>query len=248
MKRETRTIQTWPGGASYEYRGDPDGPAKQRQLRPGYNREARWRPGTEDEWRQIRIELRAEIYGDRDILGCDSALVDDLIKAAGVYGGKHSDLLDGFSYEEIRNIYKDPSDWTLEQCRDYIRDLGDEGGIDPNPWTMDRAALIELSDGVLDVTDATPTDTLREQVIEAIDDETIDGLKDWRDAARELAQDNPAEVYEWWRVTSWLCDQLDKIGEVTIDNGYGHWWGRTCTGQGYLMDGTLQQVAALHED
>ena len=55
-------------------------------------------------------------------------------------------------------------------------------------------------------------------------------------------------MYEWWRVSSWLCEQLHAIGEVTIDNDYGYWWGRTCTGQGWIMDGVLQRVAARFED
>ncbi len=66
---------------------------------------------------------------------------------------------------------------------------------------------------------------------------------DWRNAVTESAPD-PVEIYEWWRIDSFLCDQLQAIGEPVIDNDYGEWWGRTCTGQGMIMDGTLQKVAA----
>lgn len=245
---ETRTIQTWPSGASYEYRGDLDGPAEQRQLRKGYDRDAPWRAGTAEEWRTIRVALRAEMYAQRDVLRCVSALVDDLIKAAN--GGElRGDLAEGFSYDEIRGLYKDPSDWTVEECRDYVRDLGDEDDVRAlNPWTMDRDAIVEELTAVsIECRDDEPIEDLREALISNMDDETIPGLDDWREAARELAQDNPAEVYEWWLVSSWLCDQLAAIGEVTIDNGYGHFWGRTCTGQGLIMDGTLQAIAANFE-
>jgi len=51
-----------------------------------------------------------------------------------------------------------------------------------------------------------------------------------------------------WRVSTWFCRQLDEIGEVTISNGYGSWWGRCCTGQNYICDGTLQCVAARFEE
>lgn len=246
-RQETRTIQLWPGGESFEYRGDPDGPDNQKSLRKGYasrDETNPWRKGTADEWRKIRINLRAEMYGRRDVLGCDSSLVDDLIKAASS-GIDVRDLAEGFSYDEIRNIYKDPSDWTLEQCRDYVREHGDEDRVEPNPWTMDRDALIEALD--ISPSPVINVETLRRELITKIDDETIAGLEDWREAARELAQENPQEPYEWWRVSSWLCDQLHAIGEVTIDNGYGHWWGRTCTGQGWIMDGTLQEIAARFE-
>jgi hypothetical protein len=53
-------------------------------------------------------------------------------------------------------------------------------------------------------------------------------------------------VFEWWRVDPWLCKRLAAIGEVTLDNAYGEWWGRTCTGQSLIMDGTLQRIAANH--
>lgn len=214
---DTKTLQVWPGGQSYTYQGDPEGPANQKRVRDGYKAGARWRKGTKQEWRAIRIELRAEIYGDRDIQGCDSGLVDELIKAANS-GELRGDLAEGFGYEEIRGLYADPSDWDADRCREYAN----ENGID-----------LPAIDG--DDPDA----------------ETDDGPRGWlteaRDACQEYAQDNPAEVYEWWRVSSWLCNQLAAIGEVTIDNGYGQWWGRTCTGQGWIMDGTLQRIAASFE-
>lgn len=248
MKRDifktmnTEYLQVWPSGKSYQFQGDIHGPAERRRLRNSSLEP--WRPGTPEEWRKIEVETLAKIYADRDVLCCDSSLVDDLIKSANSGDRYVPDLAEGFSDEEIRGLYRDPSDWTLEQCRDYLSDYGGDEPDDPNPWTMDRSAIVEALEAVsIECRDDESVETLREALIANIDDETIDGLDTWRDAAREHAQDNPAEVYEWWRVSSWLCRQLDSIGEVTIDNGYGCWWGRTCTGQGFLMDGTLQRVA-----
>jgi len=224
MRRQDypKTLQIWPGGESLEYRGDPDGPPNQRSLRSRANSApTRWRKGTPEEWRKIRIEVRAELYGERDILGCDSSLVDDLLKAANSGDVRGSqDLADGFSYDEIRNLYTDTSEFDVEQCQEYAGDNGID--LDPLPRLGDSPQ---------------------------IDDDAVED--DWLPIARERceehARDNPAEVYEWWRVSSWLCDQLHAIGEVTIDNGYGQWWGRTCTGQQWIMDGTLQKVAARFE-
>lgn len=72
------------------------------------------------------------------------------------------------------------------------------------------------------------------------DDDDLDRL-------REIVQDNaePAEIFEWWLVESGLAEGLRQIGEPVLDNGYGTWWGRTCTGQAILSDGTIQRVAAL---
>lgn len=53
----------------------------------------------------------------------------------------------------------------------------------------------------------------------------------------------PRDIYEWWLVDHWLCSKLRDIGQPVLDNGYGCWWGRTCTGQSMLMDGTLQAIA-----
>lgn len=246
MKRhiDTHTLQCWPGGASFTYQGDIHGPASQRRLRArtnGNEREPRWRKGTADEWRQIRIAVQAEIYSDRDILCCQSSLVDDILKRSHERGEAFEDI----TYDDIQNQYPDPDGWTLEECREYASDRG-LGEPDPNPWNMDRAALVELLNGAsIDTKDNETIDTLREAVIVNIDDETINGIKDWREACRDHAQENPAEIYEWWLVTGWLCDQLKAAGECVIDAGMGcRWWGRTCTGQGYIMDGTLQRIAA----
>ena len=274
-RQDTRTIQLWPGGQSVTYRGDIDGPAAQRSLRDGDKRneththtracyatdaagrlkyspcrmdgldrnktylpdvdfhggpEVRgltlicdiptatnpWRKGTPAEWAAIRREERARMYLERDVLGCESSLISDLMKleySVPNLNRNHTlyDLASGFGQDEMRNLYADPSDWDVDRCREYASDNGVE--LPPSDNDMDA-------------------------------DEYLEAL---RDACREHAQDHPAEVYEWWRVSGWLCRQLHAIGEVTIDNGYGHWWGRQCSGQAIKMDGTLQKVAELYE-
>lgn len=206
--RETTTIQTWPSGRSYTFRGDPHGPANQRSLREGHNPKRNlWRKGTPAEWREIRIAQSAERILEREVYHCDSSLVDALIKRSADDGGE---LAEAFAYENIRGIYVDPSEWNAEQCQTYAADEG------------------------FDLPCADQYDAENPQ--------TVDDL---RDACMVYAQDHPAEVYEWWRVSSWLCEKLHEIGRVTIDNRYGCWWGRTCTGQQVIMDGVLQQVAAL---
>jgi len=56
------------------------------------------------------------------------------------------------------------------------------------------------------------------------------------------------EVFEWWLVTPWLARKLAALEEPVLDNGYGYWWGRTCTGQAISLDGTMQQVArSIHQ-
>lgn len=51
------------------------------------------------------------------------------------------------------------------------------------------------------------------------------------------------KIFEWWLVSSWLGSGIRYIGEPLLENDHGNWWGRTKTGQGFLLDGTLQEIA-----
>ena len=103
--------------------------------------------------------------------------------------------------------------------------------VDPSMWTA-LTCKEYLDDEGVDYEDIN---------FDALDpDATEDEL---RERVREHSQENPREVYEWWRVSSWLCARLRDIGECVIDNDYGCWWGRCTTGQAYIMDGVLQRVA-----
>jgi len=151
-----------------------------------------------------------------------------------------SENRDGFGIDDIINLTPDPSDWSIVNCREYLRDIG-VGSPDPDPWSMDRAALVEALEGAsIDSNDDESDDVLREAVIVNIDDETIDGLEEWRDAVRDKGES--AEVYEWWEVGSWLAERLEAEGECVIRNGYGDWWGRCCTGQAVYLDNVIQEL------
>lgn len=252
MTDNSTTIQTWPSGKSYEYRGDIDGPAELRTLRDPRRNEtpaSDWRAGTPAEWRDVRIAVRAEMYQRRDILRCQSSLVDDLIKLSSDRAGE---LADAFSYDNVDNIYKDPTDWTADQCREYISDHGltlpDRPGEDDDLGVVRRALAEPSYAAALEADAHSAEGQIWTEYKDADEDDSRHGyLSELRETCRDHAQDNPAEVFEWWLVDPWLCARLRDIGEVVIDNGYGEWWGRTCTGQGLIMDGTLQQIAALYE-
>lgn len=257
-KPSGRSLQLWPGGKSVVVRDLGEGKF---EIGDSYN--GPFREPTEDERRAVRIEELAERYADRDVWCCDSSLVDDALKLDG-----EGDLGKEFSYENVKNLRPDPSDWDLEQCKEWLEDKGHDLP-DPNPWSNSRDGLIRLIHGD-DMADAieeflghdeadgpapelsedarivmgASDDMLRETAIEQIEDETIDGLHEWRQAVSDNAEDE--EVYEWWRVSNWLGEKLVEIGECVMDNNYGYWWGRCCTGQGFIMDGVLQRVAARH--
>ncbi len=50
------------------------------------------------------------------------------------------------------------------------------------------------------------------------------------------------EIYEWWLVSDWLLAKLKEHGEPILENEYGSWWGRTCTGQAIFLDVVIAQI------
>lgn len=51
------------------------------------------------------------------------------------------------------------------------------------------------------------------------------------------------EILEWWLVTSWMAERLKEQGETILDNDYGIWWGRSCSGQSITCDGVIRSIA-----
>ncbi len=198
------TLQLWPGGQSVQTTGVsidyPD--AFQARFRdPKTGDYGRWHKPTAKEARAIEIERLAERLFETDVLCCDSALIGALQTAWD--GNPKGDHVEGFDHDDIENLYLDPSEWTAEQCQEWLVDC------DGYTWHLDEIA---------------------------------ENLDHYRGKIQGLAE--PAEVFEWYRVSKHLCDELRSIDEVVLDNDYGEWWGRTCTGQQLIMDGTLQKVAA----
>lgn len=155
---------------------------------------------------------------------CQSCLVDKLLT--------NDPPIDGFSWEDIQNQSVDPSDWE----RDEIYQYADDNGInlDGDPRKLDRDDLISTS-GEDDDTEETD-DELREIIV-------ANNLDEWIDSVREWSQENPQEVYEWWLVDQFVLAELAEMGEPFIDNDFGEWWGRTCSGQMICCDSTFYTLA-----
>lgn len=61
-------------------------------------------------------------------------------------------------------------------------------------------------------------------------------------------EENPGEyvaqeIFEWWSVSQYLADELEKVGAPVINSDMGNWYGRTETGQSLEFDHYLNQVA-----
>ena len=187
-------------------------------------------------------EALAERLLERDVLACQSALIDDLLKTSGD-GAQH---LAGFETDDIENLYPDPGDWTAKQCHDWLCERGAEfPATASNPWVLNREELTEeLAALGIQAYDHEDDETLRAALFDSIDAGDWGDVEDWREAVTD-ADPEPAEPLEWWLVSGDLARDLAEIGEPIIDNGYGTWWGRTCSGQSIMLDGTLQAAAAL---
>lgn len=193
------------------------------------------RPATPEEKRQIEIEEYAERIVEREILACQSSLVDMLMR--------HDPPIDGFTWDEVHNLYVDPSEWIIQECKEWIDDrinLSDDKYPDPNPYGMTREEMIEY----LNLKEApfVPDNVLRQDVILNINEN--DDLDSWRDFVCD--NDGGQEVLEWWLVSSWLAKELDSIGEPILDNDFSTWWGRTCSGQAIIADGVMQRIAVKY--
>ena len=51
------------------------------------------------------------------------------------------------------------------------------------------------------------------------------------------------EIFEWYLVSDWFLNRLREINEPVIDNDYGEYWGRCCTGQAICLDHNIQELA-----
>ncbi len=218
------TIQLWPDGRSITYAGDYSGHAPAPTVYPSgwADTTTPSRPATPEEHRAIRVNERARGYLEREVYRNMTALVDDLRRLQYEMRG---DLADGFSDENIANLTPDPDDWDAARCRAWLED---RGHTVPDVPDVDCPTCAGTG----------TTDSAADE-----DDDYVDAL---RDAVRDNAE--PEEVYEWYLVSEWLGRKLAAIGECVLDSGYGVFWGRTCTGQAVIMDGTLQRVAELFEE
>lgn len=269
----SRSIQVWPSGEMFRYCGD---------IHSGnvliYHKESDdFIPATPEEFGKIYVSELAEIYAQRDVLSCQSSLIDTLLRSA--CEASPADDLSAFDSDCIRNQFRPRLD--SDRFRVYFAVINMPGFMPdepPHPYPtaeQARAGLLEALENHIDETEderdergrftdrggkakaainsdctgyfngyayAVSEDCLTREELEdnytesEIDDdfECIDSDEPW---------DEPREIYEWWLVSDWLADKLEEIGEPVIRNGFGDWWGRTCTGQGFLMDGTLQAIA-----
>ncbi len=94
--------------------------------------------------------------------------------------------------------------------------------------------------------------SLKQRIKEMKETDEIDDVKkdvpdeDYIKYATEECEANgnmiEQEIFEWYAVSDWLAKQLKEHNEPVLENDYGTWWGRTCTGQAIAMDSVIEDI------
>lgn len=136
------------------------------------------------------VDAWVERMINQEVMVCQSCLVDNLLA---------NESVNEFNYEDVENLYPDPTDWDRTECVEWLEDRGD---------------YLEEDTEVEDL-----QDTIREEA-------------------------DPAEIFEWYCVTTYLASKLDEQGEPLLRVDGLVWWGRTCTGQSIALDPTFYDIYA----
>lgn len=191
-------------------------------TRPDHISDKKWRTLTDDE-RAVESDAN-ELLASREFISHDTGLIRACFE--------HSVM----SRMDIIN-YPQPQDWSVEQCKTWCQEHGYDFRSEVEEY--DRAAIeVSLMDVIQFGMNEIETDCLRRILLSRLDNSADHGLRLWREVVGNIAP----EIYEWWGIEEDLADDLIDFGQRVLKNEYGKWWGRGCTGQHILMDGTLQAV------
>lgn len=67
------------------------------------------------------------------------------------------------------------------------------------------------------------------------------------DEIRNEEEESPKEILEWWLVAERLYESLRELKECVFKHSNLYFWGRTCSGQAIILDGTIQQIIKKRE-
>ena len=221
------------------------------------------------------IEQFAERLIQNDVLCCDSALVDVLLRH------------DIVSVDDMEGLTQDVDEleWVVWSCGHNMP------GCLPDSEPLVHSLFADAVQSIVDTMDDHAqdddiSDELLSEYVSAIkeaqnadaefslvaggrvywvtqDTMTTDELRSavgassrWWDAFDDgfetvdgfsSSDDLVRDPLEWWRVTDLLARDLRGLGEVILETDFGTWWGRCTSGQSIIQDGVFQRVAQLIE-
>lgn len=174
------------------------------------------------DYNSLKNQKIKEEFVKREVYCCESSVVDYILRTT--YDSMEYFKDAPFNYEDIENQYIDNSD-RIEELEERINNLKDE-----KDTIEDEMDLME-EEGDEDY-------SVEEGQADEIEAE-IQNLESEKEEL-ELQQEEPVEVYEWWKVSGWLCEKLKDMGEVVIP--HMQLWGRGVTGQSISLDYTISKI------
>lgn len=160
-------------------------------------------------------------FVEREVMACVSSLVEYVLSKS-----QEGDRDAPFTIDDVENFYSYP---------EYYGTYADFDGGTEEQRDAEVERLSELFDEKESEVPQPGKEQDQQDELSLIDQEMQD-LKD--------LESEPQEVFEWWLVTDWLYNKLKVQGEVVIDDGWLHYWGRCCSGQAILLDHVIGVIAA----
>jgi len=161
-------------------------------------------------------------FVSREVLACVTEMVEYIIKQG------FEDNNAPFSLDDCSNYYTDNSGEIeelaekKEQLEEEIQDI--ENSIEELKEEESKDEEIQAKEN---------EKTKLEEEISSIENK-IEEL--------EEEQGEVNEPYEWWIVSSWLCDKLKEKGEVVLEDE--NIWGRQTSGQAILLDSVISEICS----
>jgi len=140
------------------------------------------------------------------------------------------------NFDDLENFYSYP-EWSKKVLDE---NLYFEGGSED-----DKETFAEIFDGLIQESE---TLLSNEEISESTHERNVSIVEQAREEFQNATEDSePAEVYEWWAVSSYLFGKLKEQGQVVIDAGSCYVWGRQTTGQAILLDGIISRICSSME-
>jgi len=145
----------------------------------------------------------------------------------------HEDSEAPFNLDDVTNYYTYP---------EYINTFANFLGGDYDMWQAEIERLNDLKNELEDKepADLYTTDNAKE-TIQYTNSQAIEQIEEDIESLENL-ENEPQDIFEWWMVSSYLCEKLEAQGCCVIDSeGI---WGRTTTGQAILLDYVITRICA----
>ena len=139
-----------------------------------------------------------------------------------------------YSIDDIENFYFFDRDELIYSLIEEIKSLDDEDF---------KECIKEINEDLFHNKNDTD-DTLKktEDYLNSLDNEELKEILDnsYFSHLDISDYDKPQEIYEYWKVSSWLIDKLAEEGEAVIKDF--NIWCRTTTGQGIILDSVITKI------